>query len=225
VTASLVVDAPAATVLGVAWASSGSPSGAVASVGREGNCARCGLAGRLVAVRSVVSKVFTGFDDWVDPTAWGVCEACAWGHTTPALRSMPHLVERTGRLRSLTRAETGHLLVDELGPGACLVVPLRAGRKHVLPGAVWGRVCVDDAHLPWTSREVRLLELVSWLRELGFGSRMLLEDAPAYGVFAKLDPALWGQVQEAWTQLAVWRRSDGPWMALAVHVTAGGEGS
>jgi hypothetical protein len=86
-------------------------------------------------------------------------------------------------------------------------------------------VCVDDAHLPWTAREVRLLGLVKWLRELGFGSRMLLEDAPAYGVFAKLDPALWGQVQDAWERLAVWRHSEGPWMALALQVTAGGEGS
>lgn len=206
------------TALAAAWTAAGRPASALGS--RAGVCARCGAAGTVVPVRSVLSKSFTGFEGWADPSGRGMCGACAWGHSVDDLRKVAHLVRQDpAALVAVARGEVGRILAAPLGVGECLVVPLRPGRKHILPGAVWGRVCVDDAHLPWTDRQARLLGRVVWLRGLGFGSRMLAEAAPAYGVMARLDPQTWTDVLDAWAELAEWRESQGPWLALAVYAT------
>lgn len=206
------------TVLATAWTAAGRRKSTLGS--KAGACARCGATGRVVPVRSVLSKAFTGFEGWVDPSGRGLCGACAWGHSVGELRKVAHLVRQDPvALVAASRGEVGRILATPLGVGECLVVPLRPGRKHILPGAVWGRVCVDDAHLPWTDRQARLLGRVAWLRGLGFGSRMLAEPAPAYGVMARLDPQTWTDVLGAWAQLAEWRDSQGPWLALAVYAT------
>jgi hypothetical protein len=36
-------------------------------------------------------------------------------------------------------------------------VPLRPGRKHLLPTATWGHVTVDDAQLPWSTTDTARL--------------------------------------------------------------------
>lgn len=206
----------AATVLEAAWMAAGSPVG---DVEQEGVCARCRRAGLLAPVRAVVSKVFTGIDRWADPFGAGLCAACAWGYSTPELRQQVHLVDKAPGLQVLTRRQAGELLLGgALGTDQSLVVPLRAGRKHVLPEAVWGRVRVDDADLPWSAGQVELAGQVAWLRGLGFGPKMLAEPAPAFGVLAGLEPRLWGDVAQSWDALAAWRSSPAPWLALAVHV-------
>lgn len=208
-------------VLTAAWTWSGAPASAdTARIGR-GRCARCALEADLTPVREVVSKAFTGFDDWAEPAGRGLCGACSWGYSTPALRAVPHLVDRdSAGMRELTRAEAGQMLqVGPLDTGRALVVPLRPGRKHILPTAEWGRVAVDDAHLPWTEREAGLLGVVAGLRELGFGSRMLAEAAPPYTVLSGLPGSVWAQVMDDWARLAVWRVQAGPWLPLAVHLT------
>ncbi|MGL5825727.1 MAG: hypothetical protein ACRCYU_13095 [Nocardioides sp.] len=205
-------------VLTAAWLAAGSPAAATTLTG---SCARCGGQGDLATVRSAVSKQFTAFDTWINPSGRGLCPQCTWGYATASLRSGPHLVTRTSlELRPLTRAEAaGQLRNGPLGPDVALVVPLRPGRKHLLPDAEWGRVAVDDAQLAWDALEVHRLHLVDQLRELGFGTRMLTAPAPPFQALTKLPTAMYQAVLDAWDGLEAWRQPDNPWMALALHLT------
>lgn len=206
-------------VLTAAWLAAGArPAPALT---RAGRCARCSTLAELTAVRSAISKTFTGFEGWGDPGGTGLCGACAWAYTTPQLRAEPHLVTRQPvGLRRLQRTDIrAVLLTGALDPCLALVVPLRPGRKHVVPTARWGRVTVDDAVLPWgDSDAARLGELIE-LRGRGFGSRMLTEPAPSYHVLRRLPPDQWQPTMRAWQQLAPWRAPDSPWLPLALHVT------
>lgn len=207
-------------VLTAAWTATGAPV-APHAPGVAGACARCAEVGDLVSVRGVISKTFTGFDDWVDPNGPGVCSACAWGYSTPALRVAPHLIVRDpAAIQELSRVEVGLLLQrGGLEPGLAVVVPLRPGRKHVLPAAEWGRVSIEDAQLPWRDRDAGLLQLVVDLRDRGFGTRMLIEPAPPFQVLQTLPRCQWAQVMRLWNRLAPWRTPDNPWLALALRVT------
>lgn len=206
------------TVLSAAWAAAGSPS---SSSTASGPCARCASAGALVPVKTAVSKVFTGFDDWVNPSGPGLCPPCAWGYQHPELRSRPHLVNRApARLVALDRHCVFELLAGgPLEPTSALTVPLRPGRKHLFPGASWGRVTLDDVQLPWTAIEAQLLALVAHLRSQGFGTRMLSEPAPPFPVLRRLPAGDWTGTMRAWSQLAPWRTTPSPWLDLALHIT------
>lgn len=208
-------------VLNAAWKSAGAPDRDSAHVGNVGRCARCATDGDLTPVREVLSKVFTGFEGWFHPGGRGLCAACSWGYSNKALRAVPHLISRDpASMRELTRAAVSELLAEgALEAGSAVVVPLRPGRKHILPSAAWGRVSVDDAHLPWTDRDAQLLGLVVRLRRLGFGSRMITEPAPPYQVLSQLDTSVWALVLYAWEQLSPWRAPANPWLALALHLT------
>jgi len=206
-------------VLTAAWVGTGSPAAPGAT---SGPCARCGREDDgLVPTRHVISKQFTGFDGWADPSGCGLCAVCAWGYSTASLRSATHLVTRSpASMRQLSRVEVAGLLHSgTLETDLALVVPLRPGRKHILPSAVWGRVNVDDAQLSWTARDAGLLQLIARLRELGFGSRMLTAAAPPFPVMNRLDRSCWAEVLAAWGQLGPWRAPDNPWLTLALHVT------
>jgi hypothetical protein len=145
---------------------------------------------------------------------------CSWGYATAGLRAGAHLITRTpAMVQALTRDQARAALTSALAADQALVVPLRPGRKHVLPDAVWGRVSVDDAHLPWGEHDAALLQLVIDLRGKGFGSRMLAEPAPPYPVLQTLPRADWQPVLQAWEQLTPWRVPDSPWLPLALHVT------
>ena len=206
----------AGSVLQVAWRAAG-PAHPEAG-GQPGQCARCGGQGVLTSVRTVISDQFTGFDSWLRPGRGGLCPACVWGYTTPSLRAHAQLVNRdTGAYTVLDRGQAGdYLSAGELSPDVSLVMPLRPGRKHVLPDSVWGRVCTEDAHLGWTGQDCARLERVRWLRGCGFGPRMLGEPAPAWPVLRRLDPGSWPEVLRAWDELAVWRVADSPWLAVAL---------
>lgn len=67
-------------VLTAAWVGAGSPTPHATSL--TGDCSHCGSRDQLVAVRAVVSKQFTGFDGWANPSGRGVCPGCAWGYAT-----------------------------------------------------------------------------------------------------------------------------------------------
>lgn len=207
------------TVLDAAWSGSGTSARNLGA--GEGACARCARSGAVVPVRAAISKTFTGFDDWDDPSGPGLCPACAWGYTAPALRSVPHLVGRDpASLQRLDRPRAGELLSSGgLSPDLALIVPLRPGRKHLLPTAVWGRISVDDARLTWRKRDAELLALVLQLRGVGFGSRMLGEPAAPFRVLRTLPPGRWSWVLWAWDELACWRAPDSPWLTLALHLT------
>lgn len=206
------------SVLAAAWAAAGSPAAAGTM---DGACARCGAAARLVPVRTAVSKQFTAFDRWADPCGAGLCAGCAWGYTTAALRAGAHLVTRLPpTLTAVGRAgAAGRLLAGPLRPDAALIVPLRPGRKHLLPDAPWGRVAVDDAAVPWSAGDARRLRAVRELRGLGFGSRMLAAAAPAFQVLARLPAARYGEVLGLWAELDPWRVPGSPWLGLAIHIT------
>lgn len=205
-------------VLTAAWAAAGRPR--VLEPAARGGCARCGRADAdLVPARAVVSKVFTGHDGWADPSGTGLCPACTWGYRTPRLRANAHLVTREPlRLRPLSPARLGDLLTRPLAPEAAVVVPLRPGRKHLLPGAGWGRVTVENALLPWTAADADRLGAMRRLRALGFGSRMLAAPAPPWSVLRRLPRHWWADVLEDWSALAPWRTRP-PWFDLGVHAS------
>jgi hypothetical protein len=206
-------------VVKTAWTAAGNPS-----QGRfllRGSCARCAASGQLRRVDEVVSKTFTALDEWRDPRGKGLCPGCAWAYQTPHLRNGVHLVrQRPATLRLLTRAEAAETLgAGALPSDATLVVPLRPGRKHVLPAARWGRVAVDDTCLPWNESDAARLNCVRRLRRAGFGSRMLTSAAPAYGVLRLIPRQLWPDVLSDWENLRPWRSPDNQWFVVAVHLT------
>jgi len=205
-------------VLAAAWIAVGTPLLIEPSL--AGACARCGTSGALVPVLAVVSKVFTAYDGWVNPAGCGMCPVCTWGYRYPQLRATAHQVTRDPlELRPVRAFQAGQLLDRTAKPNTAIVVPLRPGRKHLLPTAQWGRVTVEDVHLPWTAADVARLAVVRELRAAGFGSHMLTHPAPPWAVLRRLPANRWSDVQAAWVCLEPWRRRR-PWLALAVHVTA-----
>lgn len=207
-------------VLTTAWVAAGQPW--VPDPGGRGTCARCGNSGTdLAATREVVSRVFTGYDGWVDPSGPGLCPACAWGYRTRALRTAAHMViAHPLLLQQLSPVRLGDLLTEPLSPQVAVVVPLRPGRKHLFPAAVWGRVTVEDACLPWTGADATRLGVMRRLRALGFRPRMLTEPAPAWSVLRRLPRTWWSQVGADWDLLEPWRTRR-PWFDLAAHACHG----
>ena len=130
-------------VLTAAWVGAGSPTPYATSL--TGDCSHCGSRDQLVAVRA-----------GANPSGRGVCPGCAWGYATAELRAGAHLVTRDpASLAPLDRAGVAALLRSgPLGADSALVVPLRPGRKHLLPMATWGRVAVEDVGLGWNHQEV-----------------------------------------------------------------------
>lgn len=186
----------------------------------DGPCARCGTPTALIAAAQVVSRNFTGYESWTRPTGGGLCPACAWAYRTPGLRQHAHLVRRDpAELRCLTTLDArGVLAQGAPGAGEAVVVPLRAGRKHLLPSASWGSLRVDDSHLPWTTADVMRLLAVERLRSLGFAPSVLSDVAPPYAVLRRQPRRAWPAVIADWQTLAPWR--DHPvWLTLAVSVT------
>jgi hypothetical protein len=206
----------AVDVLEVAWVADGRRR--LSLDHRPGRCARCGRADEVVALPAVVSKVFTAYDGWADPTTGAICPCCAWGYRHPPLRAGAHLVTRSGHLRALTAAQVGQHLQRPLDPAEAFVVPLHPGRKHLMPTAVWGRITVEDAHLSWSAADVVRLEAVRRLRGRGFGSRMLTGPAPAFAALRRLTADVYGQVMQDWATVAPWRERR-PWLDLALHIT------
>lgn len=208
-------------VLTAAWLGSGSPTQDSLRQLGQGPCARCGADTLLSPVTAAVSKTFTGFDGWHDVAGRGLCPVCSWGYTTADLRQAAHQVDRAQvSLTRMTSSDVAsQLLHGGLATDVALVVPLRLGRKHLLPSARWGRITVDDAQLIWTSRESDLLEDVIQLRQHGFGTRMLREPAPPFSILRRLPTRSWSNVVDAWHRLTTWRSPDNPWLSLALHIT------
>jgi hypothetical protein len=204
-------------VLTTAWLAAGQPS--ILAASRDGTCARCGKPARLATIGKVVSKTFTAWDGWADPGGQGVCHACAWAYRAPELRRLATCV--TASPRVITHpgpAAIAAALSEPLPPVVALVVPLRPGRKHLLPGARWGRVTTDDAQLSWTSADAGRLGALLRLRGSGFGSRMLARPAPDFAVLRRVLPDRRAAVLADWHELGPWRARP-PWLSLALHVT------
>lgn len=184
-----------------------------------GSCARCGQPGRLTRKAAVVSKNFTAFDRWSQASGRGLCPACTWGYRTEGLRQHPHLIAHApAKLRCLTVLELGQVLTRPLDRQSALVVPLRRGRRHLVPDASWGQVTVDGTSLPWTRADVGRLEVMRELRNLGFGSRSFSDPAPPIAVLRRLPSKAWPDVILKWAELQPWRQRD-LWLRLGLAAT------
>ncbi|MGV9868213.1 hypothetical protein [Rhodococcus koreensis] len=184
-----------------------------------GRCARCAASPVPVeAVTTVVSRTFTGYDCWKAPAEGGLCAACAWAYRHPDLRRRMHVVTTRPAMRAVTAADLRRILLRPLEPDTAVVVPLRPGRKHILPHARWGSVAVEDTSLPWTGRDVAAAAAMRRLRALGFGARMLAEPAAPYPVLAQVAPRRWPAVFADWDRLAPYRRI-GQWWELVLRAT------
>lgn len=202
-----------------AWTAAGTPRPADISTA-PGHCARCGATGPIVATSRVVTSDFSGFDGWQQPTAGGLCAACTWCYRHASLRMHPHLVHRSpAQLSALTRSQLRDQLRHPLSPDLALAVPLRAGRKHVLPNAEWGRLTIDDVHVPWVKADAARLDTVERLRRDGVTTTQLAQAAPPYKLIAAASPDDAKGYREAWSQLLPWRQRP-LWMQLATLATA-----
>lgn len=199
-----------------AWMAAGCPR--LRNPGR-GSCARCARPELAAAVRDVVSGNFTGWDDWINPASAGLCGSCAWAYREPCLRLLPTLVRAAGPdLIHPGPQDLAGLLRQPVPPGAALIIPLRPGRKHLLPAARWSRISIDDGPLPWGPADAARLQAMQRLRQAGFGTRMLAAPAPAYPVLRRLPSAARAAVLADWDLLRDWRQRP-PWLHLAAYVT------
>lgn len=208
-------------VLTRAWHGAGCPTTEL-NASKTGRCARCGDVADLTPVNDVVSKNFTGFEDWKQASRnGGLCATCAWGLSTRSLRTDCLVVEsNSNAFKHVDRTEVYQLLASRsLTVTTAVIVPLKPGRKHLLPTARWGTVTIDDANLRWTDADASRLRAVAQLRTCGFGSRMILEPAPAFSVLRKMPPGDWAQTQRTWHLLDPWRSSAHLWLTLALHLT------
>jgi hypothetical protein len=168
---------------------------------------------------AVISKSFTAFDGWTNVTGAGLCSPCAWGYTEPTLRISSHLADRSvGTFTRLSTLEVGAILHYPIPHDQALVVPLRPGRKHVLPTAVWGRVTVDDGAISWTTADVDRFKLLVQFRDQGFGPRLLSEPAPAWPILRRLTPIDRRHTMATWPALAPWRVRP-QWLRLAIYAS------
>ena len=205
-------------VVRAAFAAAGRPESADASDGPAG-CARCGLAVHTsVPVTATVSRTFTGFDGWVEPRGARLCVACGWMYRLPSLRSSMHLVTQHPDLEILSPEQLGEILTRAVPTHWAVVVPLRPGRKHVLPHAQWGRVAVDDVALRWGEHETVALAAMRRLRASGFRVRALLKPYPDATDLQGVSRSEWAAVIEDWWRLTEWRRAP-LWWAVGVRAT------
>ena len=202
------------SVLQAGWVAAGRPSGTGRR--REGHCARCGDAG-LVSVVSPVSKTFTAYDEWCTPVG-GTCAACGWGYTTAAFRQVAHVITRYPTLTEASRADLCDLLAAPIRVDQAVVVPLRPGRKHLLPVAQWGRITLDDVILDWTGDDAFRLGVVQQLRTWGFPGPSLLSLAPPFAVLRHQPKERWPQILQSWSSLGSWRAAH-RYLDLAVMIT------
>lgn len=205
-------------VVTVAWRAVGSPDVQPAKHAR-GICARCGEEGGLTPTRQVVSRNFTGNEQWRHPWRDGLCQACSWAYRAPLLRTLPHLIVRFPELlMPLTSAELATVLSRPLTGHSAVVVPLRPGRKHVVSGAAWGNIVTDDALLSWTAGDAGRLRIVHHLRAAGFPASSLTDPAPPYRQLHALPACRYAEVLDWWAQLHQWRAKPA-WLHVAVKAT------
>lgn len=184
------------------------------------DCARCACAAATTKVSEVVSRKFTAWDTWADPASPRLCSACTWGYRTTQLRAETFLVTRPPRgpgCQPLTPPDLLEVLLEGPVPSDCLIsLPLRAGRRHVLPTARFGQVCLDGTNLSWSTGDARRLQLVAHLRSEGVPWTAFTEPAPPWRALRQCnDP---NQMLHSWDELAAWRQS-GLWLQTALAAT------
>lgn len=202
-----------------AWAAAGHPAPPPGGRRSAGPCARCSTVDELETTSRVVSDRFTGWDSWADPSGTGLCPACAWAYREPQLRKSSIVVRRDPPgiefvdLTGLRKA-----LAAPVPAGVAVVATLNVGRKHVLPSAEFGRVCVDGVVISWSDEDVKRLAIMEELRRAGVSYLALAEPAPPWKVIAALPAAGRARLLELWDRLDPWRQAR-PWFDLGVSAT------
>ncbi|WP_206032253.1 hypothetical protein [Rhodococcus sp. A14] len=112
---------------------------------RVAGCARCGHATReMTPVGQVISRRFTGFESWTDLAGRRLCAVCVWVYRNRPLRTDAHVITRSpATLRAANPALLHWVLSIPVGADTAAIVPLRPGRKHLLPDARWVHVSVN----------------------------------------------------------------------------------
>jgi hypothetical protein len=201
--------------LHVLWNAHGSPA-PDAPCDRPGRCARCGTADDHASrIKAVVSDKFTGWDLYTDIADPLWCRACAWGHTTMALRVRPWLItaplDNSPRASQTpqppTRPELTALLSTALPHSVALTIPI-SRQKHILPAARWGYLTTDDRVLRWDQTEATRFHWLRTLRTHGFSETSLREPAPRFEQLITLAPAAMRETLTMWDRLGPWRADD-----------------
>lgn len=183
-----------------------------------GRCARCDEARGLVDVRQILSRSFTARDSWLHPGGPGLCSACSWAYRELRLRRLPHIVQQTPlTLTALTPATLSQALARQVSARAAITVP-RSGRKHLLPGARWGLILLDDIAVPWKAADATHLDLVHDLRALGANDDDLRQPAPPWPLLRTAGPDR-GHLLATWTHLRRWRQQRPAHLEIALIAT------
>jgi len=141
---------------------------------------------------------------------------CAWGLGGAGLRSSI-LEIRPGQVRELDAATLAELLSHPVTEQTAVVLPLRPGRKHLLPEARWGHVVVDDVAVRWGGAEVILRAEMAWLRARDFSVSMIHDGTPDVGILRRIPTDELADVLESLERVRRWRRS--PQWQVAVRAS------
>lgn len=146
----------------VVWAAYTAAEGAVDAIEPEDRASGCARCNRTTAVMTpvgqVISRRFTGYESWTNLAGRRLCAVCVWVYRHKPLRSDPHIVTRDpATLRQATPALLHQVLSTPVAADTAVILPLRPGRKHLVPGARWGMVTVEDIQLTWTSADANRL--------------------------------------------------------------------
>lgn len=213
-------------VLTVVDVVAGVESPVVDDVAVGGPCARCGSPSGRISVADVVSRVFTGTDRWIHPAGRSLCGVCAWAYSAPRAREAIRCVSRApAAVRELTLAQAyAQLSGGGLEASLALVIPIRPGRRHLLPQAQWGRIVTDHGCFTWSSTDADRLLAVHRLHGAGIPAAALMGAAAPWLVIDRARSS--GQLAQTlndWELLKPWRAgSMHPWLALAQRLTYGG---
>lgn len=203
----------------VAWMTEGCPLPPPGGRRSTGPCARCSAIDELETASRVVSDRFTGWDTWANPSGTGLCPACAWAYREPELRKSSSVVRREPPgIEFVDFTGLRQVLDAPVPSGVAVVVTLSVGRKHVLPSAVFGRVCVDGLVISWSGEDVERLAAMEALRLAGVSYLALAEPAPPWKVIAATPAAERGRLLTLWALLDPWRQAR-PWFDLGVTAT------
>jgi hypothetical protein len=204
-------------VLHAAWRGRGMPTPAGLTFA-AGRCARCDTSRPVTPAGDVVSAKWTGWSSWRTAVNPALCAACSWAYRTLELRAGAFLITDEPSMTALTPDALLDALAGPLSPCRSVVLPLHRNRKHVLPEARWGRLCVDDTTLEWTAADADRLRTMNRLRRLGFSTSSMTRPAPPFSVLRKQTSGSYADVLRWWDQLRPWR-PDTPWLAAAALVT------
>lgn len=165
--------------------------------------------------RQVISRRFTAYDDWIQPGG-ELCQVCAWGLAGTGLRSSILQISLS-QLRELDGSTLADLLGRPVDENTAVILPLRPGRKHLLPSARWGHVVVDDVAVRWGGAEVVLRAEMAWLRARGLSVSMIYDGNPDAGILRRVPTDELPDVLESLERVRHWRRS--PQWQIAVRAS------